>query len=145
MRLRRFAHRRRRDARARRCASARSTASTSAVVYDDTIARNRFTGRPTLGFSNITGTLNVPLDARASPRVLDGGVQHGRLGLRHDRACASASRATAAPARGIVSGAFGVAWVSDRTICDFEAVVPCPGGTALSYGPTISAGVERRF
>ena len=43
-------------------------------------------------------------------------------------------------------GAFGVAWVSDRTICNFEATVPCAGGgQALSYGPTISVGLERRF
>ena len=113
------------------------------LVYDDSIARNRFTGRPTLGFSSFTGTLQVPLTARLAA-VADGGVStdvwvYASLGLRQRLA------GEGGPGTWYVSGAFGVAWISDRTICDFNAVVPCPGGTALSYGPTISAGVERRF
>jgi hypothetical protein len=113
------------------------------LTYDDAVARNRFTGRPTLGLSNITGTINVPLAPRLA-LVLDGGGStevwaYGTFGLRERLA------GEGGPGTWLVSGGFGFAWVSDRTICNFEAVVPCPGGTALSYGPTISAGLERRF
>jgi len=49
------------------------------------------------------------------------------------------------PGTWLMSGAFGLAWVSDRTICNFEAEVPCPGRSALSFGPVVSFGLERRF
>jgi hypothetical protein len=113
------------------------------LEYTHTIARNRYTGAPSLGFSNITGTLNVPLTRRLALQ-LDAGFSldiwiYGTAGLRQ--------RLTGdgGPGTWYLSGAFGVAWVSDRTICNFEAMVPCTGGTALSYGPTLSLGLERRF
>jgi len=113
------------------------------LVYDDSISRNHNTGKPTLGFSNVTGTLNVPLAPRAA-LVVDAGVStevwvYGAIGLRERFV------GTGGPGTWYGTGAFGFAWVSDRTICNFNAVVPCPGGTALSYGPTIAIGGERRF
>jgi hypothetical protein len=113
------------------------------LVYDDSISRNHNTGKPSLGFSNLMGTLTVPLTPGLA-FLFDGGVStdvwvYGTLGLR-DRFVGEGG-----PGSWYVTGAFGFAWVSDRTVCNFNAVVPCPGGTALSYGPTIAAGVERRF
>jgi hypothetical protein len=114
------------------------------LAYTHTIARNRYTGVPQLGFSNITGTLNVPLTRRLALQ-LDAGFSldiwvYGTMGLRQRLV------GDGGPGTWFLSGAFGVAWVSDRTICNFEATVPCAGGgQALSYGPTISVGLERRF
>jgi len=113
------------------------------LVYDDSISRNHNTGKPTLGFSNVMGTLSVPLAPRAA-LVVDAGVStevwvYGAIGLRERFV------GTGGPGTWYGTGAFGFAWVSDRTICNFNAVVPCPGGTALSYGPTIAVGAERRF
>lgn len=113
------------------------------LAYTHTIARNRYTGVPQLGFSNITGTVNVPLTRKLALQ-LDAGFSldvwvYGTVGLRQ-RLAGDGGAGT-----WFLSGAFGLAWVSDRTICNFDATVPCTGGTALSYGPTISVGLERRF
>jgi hypothetical protein len=113
------------------------------IAYTHTIARNRYTGEPQLGFSNITSTLTVPLTRKLALQ-LDAGFSldiwaYSTLGLRQ-RLGGDGGAGT-----WYLSGAFGFAWVSDRTICNFEATVPCTGGTALSNGPTISVGLERRF
>ena len=107
------------------------------------VARNPYSGKPTLGFSNTTGTLSVPLSQRLAA-ALDAGFSLDvwiflTLGLRQ--------RLTGdgGPGSWFVSGAFGLAWVSDRTVCRFEGGVGCSGGTALSFGPTVAAGLERRF
>jgi hypothetical protein len=114
------------------------------IAYTHTIARNRYTGQPSLGFNNITSTPSVPLTRRLALQ-LDAGFSldiwaYGTVGLRQ-RLGGDGGAGT-----WFLSGAFGFAWVSDRTICNFEASVPCPANTtALSMGPTISIGLERRF
>lgn len=114
------------------------------LAYTHTISRNRYTGEPLLGFSNITATGNIPLTPSLALQ-LDAGFSldiwvYGTVGLRQRLA------GTGGAGTWYLSGAFGMAWISDRTICNFEANVPCPGNsTALSYGPTISLGLERRF
>jgi hypothetical protein len=114
-----------------------------AVSFSYVVARNPYSGRPTLGFSNVAGTLSVPLTQRLAA-ALDAGFSLDvwaffTLGLRQ--------RLTGdgGPGSWYVSGAFGLAGVSDRTVCRFEGGLPCPSGSALSYGPTVSAGLERRF
>jgi hypothetical protein len=114
------------------------------VAYTHTIARNKYTGEPQLGFSSVTGTLSVPVTRRLALQ-LDAAFSldiwaYATLGLRQ--------RLTGDGGAGswYLSGAFGGAWVSDRTICNFEAAVPCPAdSTALSFGPTVAVGLERRF
>lgn len=113
------------------------------VSFGYVVARNPYSGQPTLGFSNTAGTLSVPLTQRLAA-VLDAGFSLDiwafvTLGLRQ--------RLTGdgGPGSWFVSGAFGLAGVSDRTVCRFESGLPCSGGSALSFGPTVSAAVERRF
>jgi hypothetical protein len=113
------------------------------LAYVYTIARNQYTGKPTLGFSNVSGALAVPL-ARRLALTVDAGFSLdvwvlATAGLRQ--------RLTGdgGPGTWLVSAAFGLAWVSDRTVCNFRAEMPCPTGSALSYGPTVAFGLERRF
>lgn len=114
------------------------------LAYTHTIARNRYTGEPQLGFSSITSTLSVPLTRRLALQ-LDAAFSldiwaYGTIGLRQRLS------GDGGPGSWFLSGAVGGAWVSDRTICNFEATVPCTANTtALSFGPTISVGLERRF
>jgi hypothetical protein len=113
------------------------------LSYVYNVARNLYTGRPTLGFSNVAGAVAVPLTPRLAVVAeaalsLDVWV-YATLGLRQRLV------GEGGPGTWFVSAAFGIAWVSDRTICAFEGEAPCTGGSALSYGPTIAVGVERRF
>jgi hypothetical protein len=114
------------------------------LEYDYTVARNQYTGRPTLGFSNAVGALTVPLARRLALQVegafsLDAWV-YGTIGLRQ-RLSGDGGSGT-----WFLSGSFGVAGVLDRAPCDFDAAVPCAdSASALSYGPTVSFGLERRF
>ena len=114
-----------------------------AVSYSYIVARNPYSGQPTLGFSHAGGTLSVPV-TRGLAASLDAALSletwaYLTLGLRQ--------RLTGdgGPGSWFVSGAFGAAVVSNRTICRFEGEIPCAGESVLSYGPTVSVGLERRF
>jgi len=113
-----------------------------AIEYTYLRAPNQYTGRETIGFSNLLATLTVPL-ARSLALQLDTGLSldlwaFATVGLRHRL------RGDGGPGTWFVTGAFGGAWVADRAPCNYDALTPC-GGSALSFGPTISVGVERRF
>jgi hypothetical protein len=112
------------------------------LQYTHTIARNKYTGKPTTGFSNALARLQVPV-ARRVALVLDAGLSldawaFATLGVRH-RLFGDGGHGT-----WYVSGAFGLAAVIDQSPCDYDADVPC-GRSATSYGPTVAAGVEYRF
>jgi hypothetical protein len=112
------------------------------LTYTHTIARNKYTGKPTTGFSNALAKLQVPV-ARRLALQLDAGLSLDAwafltLGLRH-RLFGDGGRDT-----WFVSGAFGLATVIDKAACDYDATIPC-GQAATSYGPTVSFGVEYRF
>jgi hypothetical protein len=113
------------------------------VAFGYTIARNPYSGNPTLGFSNVAAAIAVPVTRRLA-LTADAGLSldiwmFATAGLRQ--------RLTGdgGPGTWFASAAFGIASVSDRTVCNFEAAVPCTGSSALSYGPTVSVGLERRF
>jgi hypothetical protein len=112
------------------------------LEYAYSVAANQYTGQRTIGFSNVLGTLDVPLGRRLALE-LDAGLSlqswaFATIGLRHRL------RGDGGPGTWFVTGAFGGAWVTDRSPCNFDAVVPC-GASARSFGPTISFGLERRF
>jgi hypothetical protein len=67
------------------------------------------------------------------------GWAYATLGLRQRLA------GEGGPGTWLLSGAFGGAWVHDRASCDYQATVPCPAGSAMSFGPTVMFGVERPF
>jgi hypothetical protein len=113
------------------------------LEYVYAISRNAYSGRPTLGFSSVLGAVTVPVSPRVA-LMLDTGLSFDAwafltLGLRQ--------RLTGdgGPGTWLVSGGFGLAWVLDRSLCDYTATVPCAGATAFSFGPTVSFGAERRF
>src|SRR5262249_35415667 len=112
------------------------------LTYTHTIARNKYTGEPRVGFSNALARLSVPVARRRALRVGAGlsldAWAFTTLGLRH-RLAGDGGRGT-----WFVTGAFGLATVIDKSPCDYNAAVPC-GSSATSYGPTISAGAEYRF
>jgi hypothetical protein len=112
------------------------------LEYAYSVAANQYTGRRTVGFSNVLGAFRVPLAERVALQV-QGGLNlqswaFFMIGVRH--------RLTGdgGPGTWFVSGAFGAAWIADRSPCNFDAEVPC-GPSALSFGPTIGFGLERRF
>ena len=112
------------------------------LTYTHTIARNKYTGRPVVGFANIAGKLSIPM-ARPITLELSAGMSldawgYATLGLRH-RLIGDGGAGT-----WYVSGAFGVAMVVDRAQCNYDAVIPCTA-SATSYGPTLGVGVEHRF
>ncbi|HVT09420.1 MAG TPA: hypothetical protein VHO67_18295 [Polyangia bacterium] len=111
------------------------------LEYAYALAANKYTGRRTIGFSDVLGRLQVPLTDRLALR-LDGGLDlqswvFTTIGLRH--------RIVGDGGAGswFVSGGFGVAGIEDRGSCDNPAQI-C-GRSALSFGPTISFGLEHRF
>jgi hypothetical protein len=113
-----------------------------AVTYGYVLRRNQYTGKATLGMSNILGTLEVPVADRLT-LIADGAFSFDRwmyatLGLKHRLG------ATRAAGAWFVSGAFGVAWVVDRPDCPYPDTISCTG-SAWGVGPTIAFGVERRF
>ena len=112
------------------------------LTYTHTIARNKYTDKPTVGFSNILARIQVPV-ARRLALQLDTGLSldtwgYLTLGARH-RLFGDGGRGS-----WYVSGAFGIAMIVDQSPCDYNATVPC-GASATAYGPTISAGLEYRF
>jgi hypothetical protein len=113
-----------------------------AVEYSYVVAPNQYTGKDTVGFSNVLGTLTVPV-TRSLALQLEGAFSldlwaYATLGLRQRL------RGDGGPGTWFVSAALGGAWIADRAPCNYDALTPC-GGSALSFGPTISVGVERRF
>lgn len=112
------------------------------LAYTHTIARNKYSGRPSVGFANVVGKLSVPL-ARPITLELSAGMSldawgYTTLGIRHRLI------GDGGPGTWYVSGGFGVALVVDRSPCDYQAAIPC-SASATSYGPTLSVGIERRF
>jgi len=112
------------------------------LTYTHTLARNRFTDKPTMGFSNVLAKIQVPV-ARTLALQLDTGLSldtwaYATIGLRHRLF------GDGGPGSWFISGAFGLAMVVDKTVCDYSAAVPC-SGAATSYGPTMSFGLEYRF
>jgi len=112
------------------------------LTYTHTIARNKYTDKPTVGFSNILARIQVPV-ARRLALQLDTGLSldtwgYLTLGARH-RLFGDGGRGS-----WYISGAFGVAMIVDQSPCDYTATVPC-GASATAYGPTVSAGLEYRF
>ena len=106
------------------------------------MAANQYTGQRTIGFSNIVGTLRVPLTDRLALQV-DGGLNlqswaFTTVGLRHRLV------GDGGPGTWFVSAGLGAAWVSQGSGCNYEAAIPC-GPSAMSFGPTIGFGLERRF
>jgi hypothetical protein len=113
-----------------------------ALTYTHTVARNKYTDKPTVGFSNVLAKIQVPV-ARRLALQLDTGLSLDTwgfltLGLRH-RLFGDGGRGS-----WFLSGAFGVAMIVDQSPCNYNAVVPC-GPSATSYGPTVSVGLEYRF
>jgi len=112
------------------------------VEYAYSVAANKYTGQRTIGFSNIIGMLRIPLTDRLSLQI-DGGLNlqawaFTTVGLR-DRV-----RGDGGPGTWFISAGLGAAWISDQGSCNYEAAIPC-GPSAMSFGPTIDVGVERRF
>ncbi|MES1209187.1 MAG: hypothetical protein ABUS79_24885 [Pseudomonadota bacterium] len=111
------------------------------LEYAYALAANQYTGRRTIGFSDVLGRVQVPLTDRLMLR-LEGGLDlqswlFTTIGLRH--------RIVGDGGAGswFVSAGFGVAGIEDRASCDNPALA-C-GRSALSFGPTISFGLEHRF
>jgi hypothetical protein len=112
------------------------------VEYAYSVAPNQYTGKRTIGFSNVIGTLRIPLTERLALQI-DGGLNlsawaYTTIGLRQRLF------GDGGPGTWYVSGGLGAAWVSDRGSCNYEADTPC-GPSAMSFGPTIGFGLERRF
>jgi hypothetical protein len=115
------------------------------VEYAYSVAANQYTGQRTIGFSNIVGTLRIPLTERLALEI-DGGLNlkawaYTTVGLRHRLI------GDGGPGTWFVSGGLGAAWVSQQSGCNYssyDAVTPC-GPSAMSFGPTVGFGLERRF
>jgi hypothetical protein len=112
------------------------------VEYAYSVAPNRYTGKRTVGFSNVMGTLRVPLTETLALQ-LDAGLNlqawaFTTVGLRQRFS------GDGGPGTLYVNAALGAAWVLDRGPCDYESAVPC-GRSAMSFGPTIAFGFELRF
>jgi hypothetical protein len=112
------------------------------VEYAYSVAPNRYTGKRTIGFSNVIGTLRVPLTEKLALQI-DGGLNlqawaFTTVGLRQRL------RGDGGPGSLYVNGALGAAWILDRGPCDYEATVPC-GRSAMTFGPTVAFGFELRF
>ncbi|HSS39420.1 MAG TPA: hypothetical protein VLT58_11680 [Polyangia bacterium] len=111
------------------------------LEYAYAVAANKYTGRRTIGFSDVLGRVQVPLTDRLMLR-LEGGLDlqswvFTTVGLRH-RIIGDGGAGS-----WFVSAGFGIAGIEDRASCDNPALA-C-GRSALSFGPTISFGLEHRF
>jgi len=111
------------------------------LEYAYNVAPNQFTGRRTVGFSDVLATGRVPLASRLALQVQAGlNLQawiFTTFGLRQRLV------GDGGPGSWYVSAGFGVAWIEDRSACD-QPDVSC-GSTAMSFGPTIGFGLEHRF
>jgi hypothetical protein len=112
------------------------------LTYGYAVIRNHYTGKTRTAFSNVIGTLEVPLTPRLALSI-EGAFSfdvwlYGTVGLKH------LFIGNGGPGSWIVRGAFGVAWVLDRFPCQYSDPGRC-NGAAWGVGPTISLGVEHRF
>jgi hypothetical protein len=112
------------------------------LTYGYAVIRNHYTARTRVAFSNVLGTLEVPLTSRLALTV-DGAFSfdvwlYGTIGLKH------LLIGNGGPGSWIVRGAFGLAWVMDQFPCQYREPGRCEGA-AWGLGPTISFGVEHRF
>jgi hypothetical protein len=112
------------------------------LTYGYAVIRNHYTARTRVAFSNVLGTLEVPLTSRLAI-TLDGAFSfdvwlYGTLGLKH------LLIGNGGPGSWIVRGAFGLAWVMDQFPCQYRDPGRCQGA-AWGAGPTISFGLEHRF
>jgi hypothetical protein len=114
------------------------------LEYAYSVAPNRYTGQRTTGFNDVLANLTVPLGRRLALEF-DTGLNlqawaYATIGLRHRLA------GDGGPGSWFVSGALGGAWITDRGSCNYstDLALPC-GGSAVSFGPTISFGLEHRF
>jgi len=112
------------------------------LTYGYAVIRNHYTARTRVAFSNVLGTLEVPL-TRKLALTLDGAFSmdvwlYGTLGLKH------VLIGDGGPDSWIIRGAFGVAWVLNQFPCQYRDPGKCEGA-AWGMGPTLSFGVERRF
>jgi hypothetical protein len=112
------------------------------VEYAYSVAANKYTGQRTIGFSNIVGTLRIPLADRLALEI-DGGLNlqswaYATVGLRHRLI------GDGGPGTWFISAGLGAAWITQSSGCNYEAAIPC-GPSAMSFGPTVGFGLERRF
>jgi len=111
------------------------------LEYAYNVAPNQFTGRRTVGFSDVLATGRVPLTSRLALQVQAGLDLQAwiftMLGVRQRLV------GDGGPGSWFVSAGFGVAWIEDRSACD-DPELSC-GSTAMSFGPTIGFGIEHRF
>jgi hypothetical protein len=112
------------------------------LTYGYAVIRNHYTGQTRVAFSNVLGTLEVPLTSRLA-LTLDGAFSfdvwlYGTVGLKH------VLIGDGGPGSWIVRGGFGLAWVLDKFPCEYRDPGRCEGA-AWGVGPTISFGLEHRF
>jgi hypothetical protein len=111
------------------------------LEYAYNVAPNRFTGRRTVGFSDLLATGRVPLTDRLALQLQAGLNLQAWIfmtfGLRQRLV------GNGGPGSWFVSAGFGAAWIEDRAACD-QPDLSC-GSTAMSFGPTIGFGLEHRF
>jgi hypothetical protein len=112
------------------------------LTYGYAVIRNHYTGKTRFAFSNVLGTLEIPLADRLALSV-DGAFSfdvwlYGTAGLKYYLV------GHGGPGTWIVRGAAGLAWVMDQFPCQYRDPGKCEGA-AWGVGPTISFGVEHRF
>ena len=111
------------------------------LEYAYNVAPNQFTGRRTVGFSDVLATGRVPVNDRLALQLRAGLDLQAwiftTIGLRQRLAGDGGAGSW------FVSAGFGVAWIEDRSACD-DPDVSC-GSTAMTFGPTIGFGLEHRF
>ena len=112
------------------------------LTYGYAVIRNHYTGKTRFAFSNVLGTLEVPLADRLALSV-DGAFSfdvwlYATAGLKYYLV------GRGGPGTWIVRGAAGMAWVMDQFPCQYRDPGKCEGA-AWGLGPTISFGVEHRF
>jgi hypothetical protein len=112
------------------------------LTYGYAMIRNHYSGETRVAFSNVLGTLEVPLTSRLA-LTADAGFSfdvwlYGTVGLKH------VLIGDGGPGSWIVRGAFGLAWVMDQFPCQYRNPGRCEGA-AWGMGPTISLGLEHRF
>lgn len=112
------------------------------LTYGYAVIRNHYTGATRVAFSNVLGTVEIPLTRRLA-LTIDGAFSfdvwlYGTIGLKH------VLIGNGGPGSWIVRGAFGLAWVLDQFPCEYRDPGRCEGA-AWGMGPTISFGLEHRF
>lgn len=112
------------------------------LTYGYVLARNQYSGKPTLGMKNLISTFDVPIGHRFT-LFADGGISadnwiYATLGMRH-RLFGDGGKGS-----WYISGSFGVAWILDRPSCLYPDTGWCTNA-AWAAGPTLGLGLEHRF